>query len=53
MALQLHPDKCRAPHSTEAFKGEVIWFNYANINKFGAGRISRAVSLRASPFFKS
>lgn len=21
MALQLHPDKCRAPHATEAFKG--------------------------------
>ncbi|VDK61779.1 unnamed protein product [Cylicostephanus goldi] len=22
MALQLHPDKCRAPHATEAFKGK-------------------------------
>ncbi|PIO75427.1 DnaJ domain protein [Teladorsagia circumcincta] len=22
MALQLHPDKCRAPHSTEAFKAD-------------------------------
>jgi DnaJ family protein B protein 12 len=22
LALQLHPDKCRVPHSTEAFKGQ-------------------------------
>lgn len=24
MALKLHPDKCRAPHATEAFKGEQL-----------------------------
>lgn len=26
LALQLHPDKCRAPGATEAFKGSLFLF---------------------------
>ncbi|KAK5976523.1 SLED domain-containing protein [Trichostrongylus colubriformis] len=42
MALQLHPDKCRAPHSTEAFKADFSPEEIFNMF-FGGGFPSESV----------